>query len=146
MVFRRCHPTEYRLPRRSAEMPLSRASCRTSSASRRMAMIMYGWRCTLIAGSVAEADVRGINQLHRNIALNRPDRSQAQDQSAVEARIAVHTGVFSSGRPSALTPERSIADANARSSTCAVCRPSSSMSDGWARTAYRRRPAWTQTG
>ena len=48
----------------------------------------------LIAGGVAEADVRGINQFHRNIALNRLTGLKRRIKVHVEARIAVHTGVF----------------------------------------------------
>ena len=48
----------------------------------------------LIAGGVAEADVRGINQLHRNIALDRLSGFERRVEVHIEARIAVHTGVF----------------------------------------------------
>ena len=48
----------------------------------------------LIAGGVAEADVRGINQLHRNIALDRLTGLKRRIKVHVEASIAVHTGVF----------------------------------------------------
>ena len=48
----------------------------------------------LIAGGVAEADVRGINQLHRNIALDRLTGLKRRIKVHVEACIAVHTGVF----------------------------------------------------
>ena len=48
----------------------------------------------LIAGGVAEADVRGINQLHRNIALDRLTGLKRRIKVHVEASITVHTGVF----------------------------------------------------